>query len=413
MEIFTKVKRVLFILLLLFISNSVSAQVAINENGSEPHSSAILDVSSDSKGLLIPRLTKTQRNSLATLATDGLLVYDKDLKTFFIFKNGDWHDISLDNLWSRNYSRTYVTNLNDNIGIGTTLPTRKLEVVGNWKTARLSSNDPGAYLEFSSSNSTNWAFGTWQGCARIGSSTNNFESISDEFDFTTSYFRSITPKFLGIPSSRWTNFYSIDGAFSGKVGIGVDIPKGSLQVTDPYNNITWAYITSNSINDSAALYFGEGANPNYGIYWLYDGDNNVMELWGVSTTNHLGPHITIKRNSGDISIGSRDFANGYKLSVAGKIMSEGVTVKIRSEWPDYVFGKKYKLMALSDLESFIKTNGHLPNIPNAKDVAKSGVDLAEMQRLLLEKIEELSLYIIHQQKEIEFLKDEINKIKTK
>jgi len=70
-------------------------------------------------------------------------------------------------------------------------------------------------------------------------------------------------------------------------------------------------------------------------------------------------------------------------------------------WADYVFGKDYKLKSLKEVESFIKANGHLPNIPAAKEVEKWGINVGEMSRLQQEKIEELTLYMIEQNKKLE------------
>ncbi|GGD07570.1 hypothetical protein GCM10011368_06870 [Hyunsoonleella pacifica] len=75
-----------------------------------------------------------------------------------------------------------------------------------------------------------------------------------------------------------------------------------------------------------------------------------------------------------------------------------------NNWPDYVFTNDYKLPTLLEVEAYIKENGHLPNIDSAKEVEKNGVLLGEMNAKLLEKIEELTLYIIEQQKQIELLK---------
>lgn len=76
-------------------------------------------------------------------------------------------------------------------------------------------------------------------------------------------------------------------------------------------------------------------------------------------------------------------------------------------WPDYVFAKKYKLPTLQEVENQIKTNGHLVNIPSAIEVENNGVLLGEMNKKLLEKVEELTLYIIQMNKEIELLKKKI------
>ena len=109
--------------------------------------------------------------------------------------------------------------------------------------------------------------------------------------------------------------------------------------------------------------------------------------------------------SGNVNIGSQTDAPGYILRVGGKMICEEVKVKLQSSgWPDYVFSENYKLPALSDLGNFIKTNKHLPNIPSAAEVEKNGLEVGDMQKRMMEKIEELTLYIIQQQTEIDELK---------
>ena len=80
-----------------------------------------------------------------------------------------------------------------------------------------------------------------------------------------------------------------------------------------------------------------------------------------------------------------------------------VAVVNSANWADYVFEKEYKLKSIKELEAFIKTHKHLPNVPSAAEVEKDGIDMAIMDAKLLEKIEELSLYIIEQNKRIEEL----------
>ncbi|MDT8411657.1 MAG: hypothetical protein RQ875_04275 [Vicingaceae bacterium] len=76
-------------------------------------------------------------------------------------------------------------------------------------------------------------------------------------------------------------------------------------------------------------------------------------------------------------------------------------------FPDYVFESTYKLMPLNELEKYIKENKHLPNMPTAKEVEKNGADIGEINRLLVEKIEELTLYILEQDKRIKTLEEEL------
>ncbi|ELR68658.1 hypothetical protein C900_00169 [Fulvivirga imtechensis AK7] len=87
------------------------------------------------------------------------------------------------------------------------------------------------------------------------------------------------------------------------------------------------------------------------------------------------------------------------------MISEEVVVKLQSSWPDYVFEENYNLTPLQDLEIYLKENKHLPGIPDAKTVEEEGVKLGEMNAKLLEKVEELTLYIIELEKRIKSLEN--------
>ena len=131
------------------------------------------------------------------------------------------------------------------------------------------------------------------------------------------------------------------------------------------------------------------------------GSSSGTSLWSTSTTNNTN----IVRESGNVGIGVSD-PGDYKLAVNGTIRSKEVIVE--TNWADYVFEADYKLKSLEEIEKYIKDNGHLPDIPSAADVEENGVGLAEMNVLLLKKVEELTLHIINQQKEIEELKNVVN-----
>ena len=94
--------------------------------------------------------------------------------------------------------------------------------------------------------------------------------------------------------------------------------------------------------------------------------------------------------------------NEYRLFVKDGIKAEKVKVEVPSAhgWADYVFKKDYKLRSLEDVERHITEKGHLPNIPSAEEVVKEGINLGEMNAKLLEKIEELTLYSIEQNKKL-------------
>lgn len=113
--------------------------------------------------------------------------------------------------------------------------------------------------------------------------------------------------------------------------------------------------------------------------------------------------FNIDLNTGNVGIGTTD-AKGFKLGVDGKIAATEVKVATYANWPDYVFKKDYELPTLNEVEQHIKEKGHLQNIPDAEEVKKEGFFLGNMDTKLLQKIEELTLYTIQQEKEIQTLK---------
>lgn len=126
-------------------------------------------------------------------------------------------------------------------------------------------------------------------------------------------------------------------------------------------------------------------------------DMNNSNIW-FSTANST--------SNGKMYLGSTavypNATGNYRLFVEGGILTEKVKVALRSSanWADYVFANDYKLMPLNEVEAFVKTNKHLPGIDSAEQLAKDGIDVAQMQSKQMEKIEELTLYIIDQDKKI-------------
>jgi len=99
----------------------------------------------------------------------------------------------------------------------------------------------------------------------------------------------------------------------------------------------------------------------------------------------------------------------FQINNDGIVRAGEVIVQLPGQWPDYVFEKAYPLLPLHELETFIKKEGHLPNVPSAQSVESEGVALGEMNRILLEKVEELTLYLLEQNKRIEELEQLIKK----
>lgn len=128
-------------------------------------------------------------------------------------------------------------------------------------------------------------------------------------------------------------------------------------------------------------------------------NSNVRGFNFVTTRGKL---FTID-SVGNVRIGS-DVPSAYKLAVNGNAIFTKVVVKNYANWPDFVFEKDYKLQPIEEVMAFVKTNKHLPGIPSAKEVAENGHDVGDMNAKLLQKIEELTLYIAEMKKEIDALK---------
>lgn len=135
--------------------------------------------------------------------------------------------------------------------------------------------------------------------------------------------------------------------------------------------------------------------------WV-DASNFATSYWLVSKDNVLYPDTAYT----SVGIGTSN-TFGYKLAVSGKILCEELKVKLVDEWPDYVFSPEHKLRSLEDLDLFIRQNNRLPDVPSAREVEQNGISVGEMNAILLKKVEELTVYIISMQKELEQLKAKV------
>ncbi len=116
-------------------------------------------------------------------------------------------------------------------------------------------------------------------------------------------------------------------------------------------------------------------------------------------------------NSGVVGIGTANPDTSYKLSVNGKVRAK--EIKVEAAWSDFVFEEGYELMSLTSLEKFIKRNKRLPDIPSEAEVSENGVAIGEMHSKLLQKIEELTLYVLDLHKEGEALEELLLRIEEK
>ncbi len=140
---------------------------------------------------------------------------------------------------------------------------------------------------------------------------------------------------------------------------------------------------------------------------MFDGWTIVDEALNGTAIKNVNYKTTLP---GNVGIGTSN-PGSWKLAVKGKIRAE--EIKVETGWADYVFKEDYDLPTLEEVEKHIKEKGHLINIPSAKEVEENGILLGEMNKLLLEKIEELTLYVLKQEKRIDQLQHQINIIRTK
>lgn len=127
----------------------------------------------------------------------------------------------------------------------------------------------------------------------------------------------------------------------------------------------------------------------------------ILRLSSGTATANANVVFTVE-NDGSVGIGTN--TPKAKLAVNGNILAKEIKIKTDISVPDYVFDPDYQLPTLSSIEQYVTRHRHLPEVPSAAEIAKEGVDLTEMNLLLLKKIEELTLHLIAKEKEIETLK---------
>lgn len=260
---------------------------------------------------------------------------------------------------------------NGNVGIGVLSPTAKLEVGGQVK---ITGGTPGT-SKVLTSDATGLA--TWNTPAII-------TSVG-----TTNY----VPKFTS-GGTALGNSTIIDDGNVVKLG------------TTAYSGST-LNVGEKADQDTASI----SLNTNGQLFTMF-----VNALGQVQFTPNQGnpasgtPSLTLDDGStGAVIIGNvSSYPSGYKLFVENGILTERLKVAVSgsANWADYVFADNYKLLPLEEVEAFVKENKHLPNVPSADQMVESGIDVATVDAKLMEKIEELTLYMIEMKKEMKALKAE-------
>lgn len=201
----------------------------------------------------------------------------------------------------------------------------------------------------------------------------------------------------------------------GKVGVGTSAPLQDLHVVG--GNIMISKTSTKTRADGSnngSILFGADVNDkdknsrrgSWGIeYVSTDSEGYGLNFWKVGGFNYA----LFLQNNGNIGIGTKSPA--YKLDVIGTIRAREILVDLNGVGgADFVFDTNYRLRPLSEVQSFIAENKHLPEIQSAKDMQQNGVSVNELQFQLLQKIEELTLYIIEQDQQIKDLQQKVEQL---
>ncbi len=188
----------------------------------------------------------------------------------------------------------------------------------------------------------------------------------------------------GYLNTRMLNFFDFPSTTS-----GTNIGSTAWFSIDDRNDFTRFKMTAST-----------GGNTYFGVL-----NKSQQDIFAVNEDGNDNVILTLPKTNSFLGIGTTSFNDGvdtFRLSVKGNIRAE--RVKVYTTWADFVFKKNYQLQTLEEVEQYIKLEGHLKDIPSAKEVELNGIELGEMNKKLLQKVEELTLYLIEIKKEINNLK---------
>ncbi|WP_435352547.1 hypothetical protein [Emticicia sp. SJ17W-69] len=450
-------------LLVATIIGSLTAQAQKDNVGigtAKPDQSALLDLSSQTKGLLIPRMSLQQRGTIQNPA-NGLMIYQTDfLSGFYYFDGKEWksmasatgvNSIAADpNDWSFTGNAPAAGSF-----LGTTNAVPLVFKVSNGTGGFISL--PAAFNTFLGASTPassitgigNTGIGTNTLGALTTSNNNTALGANSQKLSTAAANTSVGSASLFSNTTGESNtavgasamFSNVGG--SNNVAVGVDALRANT--AGVYNMaIGFASLYSNSTGSNnmgigtESLRFATGSQNTAVGTWAgrgtaaYAGSNNVFIGYSSGSSETGSDKLYISNSSTPTPLVYGDFATkylavgevaaadraaatsgGYRLLVKGGMITEKIKVAVAgtADWADYVFEPSYKLLSLDKVESFVKENKHLPNVPSAEEMSKNGLDVMQTSAKLMEKIEELTLYMIEMNKEIKALKEENAKLK--
>jgi hypothetical protein len=447
--------------------NRTGGTVAIGSDGQPVSPSAALDIKSTTQGILLPRLTSTQRTNISN-AANGLLVFDTDTQTFWFRQNGAWVNLvggggGAGVGWQQSGANIGNTN-SGNVGVGTGSPGAKLTVQGSTSTAGsntadffnpaigpnlshihwgtkgdwfirsgasdgnvniqdgptgnvgIGTNIPVAKLHVEGGTilggpllTNNGASG---GAVRVFNSSGSLSTLQLDGNQIQVINRGFTFPPSATPSALRLN------PLGGNVGIGTSNPQATLNVSTTGENAVRIdganpYMLFRHVNDGGTEY---GFIRTWTINPFNPAGYHGLEL-GVPPASSGQPakHLLFSTNynlrmvildNGNVGIGINNPAQ--KLAVNGTIRARELIVET-ANWPDYVFGRNFRLKPLPEVERFINAHHHLPDIEPASTMEQNGVAVADMTRRMMQKIEELTLYVIEQDKQIRALRAQVSR----
>lgn len=427
----------ILILLLLFGQQQIKAQVGISTTtGYTPDPKAMLDISSTTKGLLIPRMTTAQRNAIIP-APSSLMVYDTDVKSYWYYDGAVWkeigsastaagwaltgnagidpatHFIGTNDGSSLNFKTDNVQRMqiakHGRIGIGADATENSQLFVNSKDNAYGINADleldylPGVVKHTYAINGINSSkrdgnrYGGyfWSSSFSYGGPVSNYGVFAYAANSATRNVALYASTFETTTHDLAAHFDKGNVKVNNTLAIGKDPSLGTQFEILKIANKNAAFIDLPVIGKNNNIYFGKNdvGTDVIGIEINMENTatNRALEVHGRSTFYDR------------VGVLTTTIPTGYSLAVNGKIIAEELRIQNSTLWPDYVFEKDYSLPKLTDVQRFIQINKHLPDVPSAKTVENEGIILGEMQKTLLKKVEELTLYIIDQQKQIDNL----------
>lgn len=305
--------------------------------------------------------------------------------------------------------------VNGNVGIGIAVPTEKLDIGGNLRVSNTIFSDQVSTVGLSS------VTGAFSG--RLTASENVVISgltgmgVSDPVErlevagnIKASGFVSADQiNTIGTSTSTLHVDETVkvqgEAIFDTRIGIGISAPTEALDVAG--NIRALGDLTANATNTQTM---------NAGTATVSDALNvngttqtNVLEASEFNVATQTAGSIRTTQ----LMVNTERIPEGFVMAVDGNMLATRVEVFAPENWPDYVFSDNYRLRTLTEVEQYIKKHGHLPNVPSAEKMQQGGYSLSQMDANLLEKIEELTLYMIELKKENEALKSQLEQLNNK